>query len=59
MEPALKEAAERLAKRQRRSLSALICVLLEKAIAEAEARGEIEASLPVGVRASHGGAGDE
>lgn len=32
IEPELKEAAENLAKKQRRSLSALVCVLLEEAI---------------------------
>jgi hypothetical protein len=32
IEPELKEAAENLAKKQRRSLSALVCILLEEAI---------------------------
>jgi|GEM_PF-4374124 len=32
IEPELKEAAENLAKKQRRSLSALVCVLLEEAV---------------------------
>lgn len=31
LEPELKERAEKLAKKQRRSLSALICILLEEA----------------------------
>ncbi|MGE5660241.1 MAG: ribbon-helix-helix domain-containing protein [Actinomycetota bacterium] len=34
LEPELKERAEKLAKKQRRSLSALICVLLEEATKE-------------------------
>lgn len=32
IEPELKQAAENLAKKQRRSLSALVCILLEEAI---------------------------
>jgi len=42
IEPELKAAAEKLAKKQRRSMSALVCVLLERAIKEAKESGEIE-----------------
>ncbi|MGB3193062.1 MAG: hypothetical protein WBB43_26945 [Limnoraphis sp.] len=41
IEPELKTDAEKLAKKQRRSLSALVCVLLEKAVEEAKENGEI------------------
>lgn len=32
IEPELKEAAEKLAKKQRRSVSSLVCILLEEAV---------------------------
>ena len=36
IEPELKAAAEKLAKKQRRSLSSLVCLLLEEAVKEEE-----------------------
>lgn len=41
IEPELKRDAERLAKKQRRSLSALVCYLLEQAVKEAKTNGEL------------------
>lgn len=63
IEPELKEAAENLAKKQRRSLSALVCVLLEEAInkelektfAEAEAqKSEAVAEVKAANRVTQG-----
>lgn len=41
IEPELLEKVKKLAKRQRRSTSALVCYLLERAVEEAEKEGEI------------------
>jgi len=41
IEPELLEKVKKLAKRQRRSTSALVCYLLERAVEKAENEGEI------------------
>lgn len=43
LEPELKAAAEKLAKRQRRSVSSLMCLLLEQAV---QKEGELPAEEP-------------
>jgi hypothetical protein len=40
IEPELKAAAEKLAKKQRRSVSSLVCLLLEQAVREGESPEE-------------------
>lgn len=42
IEPELKKATEELAKKQRRSVSSLVCILLERAIKEARESGELD-----------------
>lgn len=44
MEPELKAAAEKLAKKQRRSVSSLVCLLLEEAVKQEQQEAEDKAS---------------